>query len=111
MTIGRNHRVDVGGEKAGERFQHPDHRAEEIEKVKQAVLDSFGSALQLVQLTVGPPSPIAAAPAAAPVDAAKPKDESTTSNDRFAGGRQYELKFNLPQSASMISTSLGNVLQ
>jgi SecD/SecF fusion protein len=97
--------LSVGGEKAGERFNIRTTQ-QKIDKVKQAVLDSFGTALQIVELTVGSPTPIASAP----VDAAKAKDESTTSSDRFAGGRQYELKFNLPQSASMISTSLGNVL-
>jgi SecD/SecF fusion protein len=99
--------LSVGGEKAGERFNIRTTQ-QKLEKVKQAVLDSFGSALQVVEMKAGPPSPIPAAV----VDPAKPKDETATapSSEKFAGGRQYELTFNLPQSASMISTSLTNVL-
>jgi SecD/SecF fusion protein len=57
----------------------------EPEKVKTAILEAFGPALARVQLTVGPPQPVAAA-APAVVKAGEA--------ERFAGGRQYELKFN-----------------
>ena len=105
--------LSVGGEKAGERFNI---RTTEktMEKVKKAVLESFGSALKVVEMKVGAPTPIVAAstPAETPAKAdakEKAKDEPTTT-DRFAGGRQYELDFNLPQSAAFITNSFRNVL-
>jgi SecD/SecF fusion protein len=99
--------LSVGGEKSGERFNIRTTEPK-IEKVKQVVLDSFGSALQIVHLKVGPPTPIAAAPEAKD----KPKDEAKApETDRYAGGRQYDLNFNLPQSAGLIANSLRNVLQ
>ncbi len=103
--------LSVGGEKAGERFNIRTTE-QKIDKVKQAVLDSFGSALQLVELKVGPPTPIVAAAPSEPAKADtkdKPKEEPATL-DRFAGGRQYELSFNLSQSAGLITNSLRNVL-
>jgi SecD/SecF fusion protein len=57
----------------------------EPEKVKTAILEAFGPALARVQLSVGAPQPVAAA-APAVVKAGEA--------ERFAGGRQYELKFN-----------------
>jgi SecD/SecF fusion protein len=101
--------LSVGGEKSGERYNIRTTE-QKIEKVKRAVLDSFGTALQRVELKAGPPTPIAATPA--PADPAKPeaKDEAAAA-DRFAGGRQYELKFNLAQKAPQITASFRNVLQ
>ena len=106
--------LSVGGEKSGERYNIRTTE-QKIDKVKQVVLDSFGPALQLVNLTVGTPTPIAAAP---PSDATKAdakekakEEPKASAADRFAGGRQYDLKFNLPQSAALIATSFKNVLQ
>jgi SecD/SecF fusion protein len=97
--------LSVGGEKAGERFNIRTTE-QKIDRVKQVVLESFGSALQIVNLKVGAPTPIAASPA----DAKEKAKDEPTSPDRFAGGRQYELAFNLPQSAALITNSLRNVL-
>jgi SecD/SecF fusion protein len=107
--------LSVGGEKSGERYNIRTTE-QKIEKVKLAVLDTFGTALQRVEMKFGPPAPIAAAPAeparADAKDTAKAKDEASLSTaDRFAGGRQYQLTFNLPQSAAQIATSFRNVLQ
>ena len=102
--------LSVGGEKSGERYNIRTTE-KEIEKVKQTILDSFGTALQRVELTTGAPTRIAATPAAA--DPAKPeaREEATRGRTSSLGGRQYELKFNLPQSAPQISASFRNVLQ
>ena len=106
--------LSVGGAKSGERFNIRTTEPK-IEKVKESVLASFGPALQLVEMTVGTPTSIAAA-TTTPTDATKAdakdkaKDEPKPAASRFAGGREYELKFNLPQSASMISTAFRNVL-
>ena len=67
-------------------------------------------------MKVGPPTPIAAAAgstkAKADAKAKACKDEpKPATDDRFAGGRQYELTFNLPQSAALITNSLRNVLK
>jgi len=107
--------LSVGGEKSGERYNIRTTE-QKIEKVKKAVLDSFGPALQRVEMTVGPPTAIAAIAATTPAEPAKAdskaKDEpKVDAVDRFAGGRQYEQKFNLPQSASQIAASFRNVLQ
>ena len=102
--------LSVGGEKAGERFNIRTTQ-QKIDKVKQAVLDSFGSALQVVELKVGETKPIAAtADAPKPADAAKDKKDEPSGVDRFAGGRQYDLTFNLPESAGLISSSFRTVL-
>ena len=105
--------LSVGGEKAGERYNIRTTE-QKIEKVKQSVLDAFGPALQRVELKVGPPNPIAAAPAEPAKTEAKEKtkveDSKASPTDRFAGGRQYELSFNLPQSAAQIATSFRKVL-
>ncbi|WP_435006332.1 protein translocase subunit SecD [Tundrisphaera lichenicola] len=99
--------LTVGGEKSGERYNIRTTE-QKIETVKQVVLDSFKNALQRVELKPGAATPIAATPAVAPTDPAKEQEAAV---DRFAGGRQYELNFNLPQSAPQISTSFRNVLQ
>ena len=98
--------LKVGNEKTAARFNIRTTE-QKIDKVKKVVLDSFGSALQLVELKTGAPTPIASA---APADPAKP-DAKAAIEDRFAGGRQYELTFNLPQSAGLIANSLRKVLQ
>ena len=48
--------------------------------------------------------------AAAPADPVAKDKEPASIVDRFAGGRQYALTFNLPQSATQIATSFRNVL-
>ena len=104
--------LSVGGAKSGERYNIRTTE-QKIEKVKQTVLESFGSALQRVVMKVGPPTPIAAAPAEPAKAEAKEKakdDPKAATVDRFAGGRQYELTFNLPQSAAQIATSSRKVL-
>ena len=103
----------VGSGKSAPRFNIRTTE-QKIDKVKQVVLNSFGSALQLVEMKVGPPTPISAAPPAeTKADAKeKAKDESRAPiDDRFAGGRLSELTFNLPQSAALIANSFRNVLQ
>ena len=52
------------------------------DNVKKEILEAFGTTLQRVQLTFSEPKPI---------PAAKP---GSTTVDRFAGGREYELSFN-----------------
>ena len=52
------------------------------DRVKESILKAFGSTLQQVQMTFSEPKAI---PAAAP---------GSTTIDRFAGGRQYDLSFN-----------------
>ncbi len=96
--------LSVGGVNSGERYNIRTTE-QKIDVVKQKVLDAFKTALQRVELATGPASPIAAAP----TDAAAAKDAPVV--DRFAGGRQYELKFNLPQSAPLIAASFRTVLQ
>ncbi len=66
---------------------------EQPENVKEKILETFGSALEKVEMTFGEPKPI---PAAAPEK--KPETGAATTApvlvDRFAGGRTYDLKFN-----------------
>ncbi len=95
--------LTVGGAKSGSRYNIRTTE-QKIETVKQAVLDSFGTALQRVALTTKEPAPIVAAPAETPE---KPAEAAV---DRFAGGRQYPLHFNLPQSSQQIAASFRNVL-
>ncbi len=98
--------LTVGGAKSGSRYNIRTTE-QRIDVVKQTVLDSFGTALQRVALTPGAPKPIAAAPAA-PVEGADKTTEAGV--DRFAGGREYPLHFNLPQSGQLITASFRNVL-
>ena len=103
--------LSVGGERAGERYNIRTTE-QKIDRVKQVVLDAFGTALQRVEMKVGPSTPIAASTATEPAKAdAKAKEEAKASLiDRFAGGRQSQLTFNLPQSAPQIASSFRNVL-
>ena len=59
---------------------------EQPSEVQAKVLEAFGTALERVRMTFGEPTPIAA-----PTDA---KPTAGAPVVRFAGGRQYELKFN-----------------
>jgi SecD/SecF fusion protein len=59
-------------------------------RVKSEILKSFGPSLARVEMTYGEGKPIAATTAPA-ADAAK---TASASAPRFAGGREYELKFN-----------------
>ena len=118
--------LSVGGAQSGERYNIRTTE-QSINKVKLAVLEAFGPALKRVEMKVGPPSPIAGAtPDPAKPDAkadAKEKEKAkaseetkATTTDRFAGGRQYELTFNLDQSAlndlvPQIAASFRTVLQ
>lgn len=61
-----------------------------IEGVKNAILKSFGPALERVVMTVGEARPIPAAAAPSP----SATDAKPVLVSRFAGGRQYELTFN-----------------
>ena len=105
--------LNVGGSKAGVRYNI---RTTEQNRdvVKKAVLEAFGSALQRVEMTAGPGSTIAAvAPTAdqpaKEVEAAK-AEPSPASSERFVGGKQYELSFNTPQSASLVEALFLNNL-
>ena len=86
---------------------------EKLEKVKTAVLQSFGSALAHVEMAFGEGKPIAAVPAASG-DAAKGQ---TVAAPRFAGGHEYELSlnttaFNSTQTpAQVVSAILARVLE
>ena len=96
--------LSVGNEKSASRYNIRTTE-QDINKVKANVLDSFGSALQRVAMTPGVAKPIPPAPADA---AAKPEGEATF--DRFAGGEEYPLQFNLPQSSQQIANAFKNVL-
>ena len=99
--------LTVGGAKSGSRYNIRTTE-QKIENVKNTVLDSFGTALQRVALTPGEAKPIAAAPATPEVaDKDKPAEAPS---DRFAGGREYPLHFNLPQSSQQIGSSFRTVL-
>jgi SecD/SecF fusion protein len=98
--------LTIGNGKAGESYNIRTTE-QDIEKVKKTVLDAFGSALQRVQLTVGPPKAIGGTEPAKPETKDKPKEGT----DKFAGGRAYELTFNLPQSPTQIENTFANVLQ
>ncbi len=106
--------LSVGGDKSGERYNIRTTE-QKIEKVKLTVLESFGNALQRVVMKAGAAVPIAGTPepskpAASDKDKAKVEDAGASPADRFAGGRQFELSFNLPQSAAQIATSFRKVL-
>ena len=58
------------------------------DKVKNQIIDAFGSALAKVEMTIGEAKPI---PSAAAADASKTSPALTT---RFAGGWEYPLSFN-----------------
>ena len=106
--------LSIGNEKAGVRYNIRTTE-QKIEKVKQAVLDSFGKALRSVEMTVGTPTAIASnAPSDATKADAKEKakdDAKSATSDRFAGGRQYALTFNKDQSATQVGNTFQNVLQ
>lgn len=75
-------------------------------RVRETILKAFGTALERVVMTAGEAKPIPPAPAAEP--------GKTAVQDRFAGGRQYLLKFNtttfnssLPP-AQVVSTIFAN---
>jgi SecD/SecF fusion protein len=61
---------------------------QDAEKVKNQIIESFGSALARVEMTVGEPKTIPGSP---PTEAAKSGPALTS---RFAGGREYPLDFN-----------------
>ena len=96
--------LSVGDEAAASRYNIRTTE-QDINKVKANVLDSFGTALQRVALTPGAAKPIPPAPADA---ATQPEGETTF--DRFAGGEEYPLQFNLPQSSQQIANAFKNVL-
>ena len=98
--------LSVGNEKEASRYNIRTTE-QDINKVKANVLDSFGSALQRVAMTPGEAKAIPPAPADA---AAKLETEGEATFDRFAGGRDYPLRFNLPQSGQQISNAFKNVL-
>ena len=98
--------LTVGGAKSGSRYNIRTTE-QQIENVKRTVLDTFGPALQHVALTPGDARPIAAAP---PPPAGADKAAEPASVDRFAGGQQYALKFNLPQASQQIAASFRNIL-
>ncbi|MDX2039272.1 MAG: protein translocase subunit SecD [Isosphaeraceae bacterium] len=104
--------LSVGGSQAGARYNIRT-TIQNRDQVRDQLVAAFGDALQRVNMSVGEPKPIAAAPAAAPADAAKKDATSVPTTDpanRFAGGRSYELAFNLPQSATAIASLFRNSL-
>ena len=65
----------------------------DLDKVKNEILEAFGSSLARVEMTVTEGKPIARQPPSPPAgDAAKTAAALATA--RFAGGREYELTFN-----------------
>ena len=98
--------LTIGSGKAGESYNIRTTE-QNIETVKKTVLEAFGSALQRVQLTPGTPKPIAGTEPPKPDD----KEKAPEITDKFAGGRAYDLNFNLAQSASEIENTFANVLQ
>ncbi len=84
----------VTGDKTLSRFnirttdQKPEH-------VKQSILDVFGPSLARVEMTSGEPRPIPAAPAGETPEAGAART--------FAGGREYDLRFNTRSFNSTLS--------
>ena len=64
---------------------------QDVQQVKDKIIQSFDTALAKIDMTVGAEKPIAA-PAPAPAAGAEAKAPSVAA--RFAGGREYELSFN-----------------
>ncbi len=92
--------LSVGNEKSASRYNIRTTEIK-IDNVKNTILDSFKDALQRVSLTPGEAKPIAAASTDKTAD---------TIVDRFAGGREYPLRFNLAESSQQIANSFRNVL-
>ncbi len=81
--------LKVGGDKTLTRFNIRTTE-ENADDVRKSILKSFGSALERVEMTSSDPKPIAAT--SKPVET-KPGAPISTA-DRFAGGSEYDLKFN-----------------
>ena len=96
--------LNVGGKSSGARYNIRTTEKKIDEVVKPAILEAFGPALARVELTAGEPKPIAAAP---PAD---PKATAPATPERFAGGRQYELKFNRPMTPTKVATLFRKVV-
>jgi SecD/SecF fusion protein len=84
----------------------------EKEKVKNRIIDAFGDALAKVDMAVGEPKPIPAAPAAA---GAGQGGAAVTS--RFTGGREYPLSFNraafnsAQEPTKLVATEFARILE
>ena len=98
--------LNVGGKASGARYNIRTTEKEINAKVRPAILEAFGNALARVELTPGPAKPIAAAPAPGPDG--KPAVQAAT--ERFAGGRQFDLKFNRPMTTTKVTTLFRKIL-
>ncbi|APW61584.1 protein translocase subunit SecD [Paludisphaera borealis] len=85
---------------------------QDMVQVKNKIIESFGSTLAKIEMTVGDEKAIPGAPAA---DAAKAATPSLV--NRFAGGRQYDLNFNTTSfnstqpPAQVVSAEFAKILQ
>ena len=95
--------LNVGGKSSGARYNIRTTEKKIDEVVKPAILEAFGSTLARVDLKVGDPQPIAA-------PTADPKAAAPAAPERFAGGRQYELKFNQPMTPTKVATLFRKVV-
>ncbi len=99
--------LNVAGEEKGLRFNIRTTEQSE-KKVRDDVLNSFGSTLQRVSLIAGPPKPIPASTQTAETKGAEAK--AATPATRFAGGSQYELTLNVAQPPSRVAAAFAKVL-
>ncbi len=92
--------LNVGGKSSGVRYNIRTTEKDIDGKVKPAILEAFGSTLARVEMKVDGPKPI---------PAAKEGDKPAVA-ERFAGGREYELKFNRPMTPTKVSALFRKVV-
>jgi len=86
--------LKVGGDKTLTRFNIRTTE-EKPDRVKDSILKAFGPALERVEMTTGEARTIAASSGAKPSAVATAKaGAAALAGERFAGGWQYDLKFN-----------------
>ncbi|MFO0889663.1 MAG: protein translocase subunit SecD [Isosphaeraceae bacterium] len=84
----------------------------EQEKVKNRILTAFGDTLAKVEMKVGEPKPIAAAPAAG-----NAPSSGAALTSRFGGGREYPLSFNraafnsTQEPAKLVASEFSKVIE
>jgi SecD/SecF fusion protein len=96
--------LNVGGKSSGTRYNIRTTEKKINEVVKPRLLEAFGSSLARVEMTTSPAKPIAATAPAAP-DA-----KAIVAPERFAGGRQVDLSFNRPMTATNVAKLFSGVL-
>lgn len=104
--------LNVGGQAVGTRFNIRTTESDQ-KKVAAAIQKSFGKTLAKIQPTFGEPTAIAKPAEPAPDSKTSKKDEASSavvSNERFAGGRAYEIRFDGPMTADKIRPLLNRAL-